>query len=94
MNSEEPTIATFPSDMIPITCESYSASSKWCVVRIKHRSGFLTDLMISQIPCLDLGSSPEEGSSKKITLFLPIRALASETFLLFPPERFLINLPF
>ena len=50
--------------------------------------------MMFQTPCLEFGSKPEDGSSRKITLDLPMIALARESFLLFPPERFLTNLPF
>jgi|LakMenE18May11ns_1017448.scaffolds.fasta_scaffold8672030_1 hypothetical protein len=50
-----------PSDIIPITCESYYASYRWWVVRIRHLSGVLMDLMTSHIPCLELGSKPEDG---------------------------------
>ena len=43
--------------------------------------------MISHINLLALGSMPVEGSSKKITEGFPIIAIATESFLLFPPER-------
>jgi hypothetical protein len=33
-----------------------------------------------------LGSIPVDGSSRKIILGLPIMAIATESFLLFPPE--------
>ncbi len=46
------------------------------------------------MPCLDVGSKPEEGSSKNIILDFPIKAFANDTFLLLPPERFLTNFPF
>jgi len=36
---------------------------------------------------LALGSIPVEGSSKKMILGLPIIAIATDSFLLFPPDR-------
>lgn len=47
-----------------------------------------------QTPCLELGSKPEDGSSKKIIFDFPIKALAKDSFLLFPPDRFLTYFPF
>lgn len=49
---------------------------------------------IPQIDCLELGSSPEEGSSRKINLDFPIRALAKDSFLLLPPDKFFESLSF
>lgn len=80
--------------MIPMTWESYYAYSKWWVVKIRERSGVLSVFIIFQIPWRELGSRPDEGSSKKITFDFPIKAFAKESFLLFPPERFLTNFPF
>jgi hypothetical protein len=57
-------------------------------------SGVRTDLIILHIPCLELGSRPEDGSSRKIILDLPISALANDNLRLFPPDRFLTNFPF
>lgn len=61
---------------------------------MRHLSGVLTDLITFHTPCLELGSRPDDGSSRKITFDLPMRALASDSFLLFPPERFFTNFPF
>ena len=94
IKSEDPMIAILPSDIIPIDCDSSSASSKWWVVNIKHRSALFTDFIIFHIPCLDLGSNPDDGSSRKMILDFPIKAFARETFLLFPPDKFLTNFPF
>jgi hypothetical protein len=44
--------------------------------------------------CLELGSRPELGSSKKISLDPPIKLLARQSFLLLPPDRFFASLPF
>ena len=41
---------------------------------------------------LALGSMPVEGSSKKTILGFPIMAIATDSFLLFPPERVPDNL--
>lgn len=46
------------------------------------------------MPCRDFGSNPDDGSSRKIILDFPIKAFARETFLLFPPDKFLTNFPF
>ena len=43
--------------------------------------------------CLELGSNPELGSSKKTIRDPPIKLLARQSFLLFPPDRFLASLP-
>jgi len=42
---------------------------------------------MSHINLFALGSTPVEGSSKKINGGLPIMAIATESFLLLPPER-------
>lgn len=65
------------------------ASSIECVVRM------IVDCFFS-VAILDitlhmnlraLGSIPVEGSSRKMIFGLPIIAIATESFLLFPPER-------
>ncbi len=50
--------------------------------------------MMSHIYLREFGSKPEDGSSKNIILASPIKALAKHNFLLLPPERFLLSLPF
>ena len=52
------------------------------------------DFITYHIPCLELGSIPEEGSSKNIIFEFPIKAFAKQSFLLFPPDKFLASLPF
>ena len=73
---------------MPMRWESSSASSRWWVVRRMLRSGDRMALRIAQMDWRELGSRPEDGSSRKMNFDLPIRALASESFLLLPPERF------
>jgi hypothetical protein len=46
---------------------------------------------MSQIFYLEIGSIPEVGSSKNITLDYPINEIAKLNFLLVPPERFLAS---
>ena len=48
---------------------------------------------MSHIPCLELGSNPDEGSSKNMIFELPINALAKQSFLLFPPDKFFASFP-
>ena len=79
--------------MIPILFESYSASSiEWVVKRIeealKSSELFYISFITCHICCLAYGSTPEEGSSSNTTLTFPIRAIPTESFLLFPPLRF------
>ena len=59
-----------------------------------HRFSLAIFLRIAQIDCLEFGSRPELGSSKKIIRDPPIRLLARQSFLLFPPDKFLANFPF
>jgi len=49
-----------------------------------HRS-YLIFLSISHKALLETGSNPDEGSSKKIVVAFPIKAIAKLNFLLFPP---------
>jgi len=44
---------------------------------------------MSQINLLTEASHPEVGSSKYINLDPPIKAIATESLLFYPPERFL-----
>lgn len=46
-----------------------------------------TRAMTLHMKRLALGSMPVEGSSRKMILGLPIIAIATDSFLLFPPER-------
>lgn len=61
---------------------------------MRHLSGVLIDFIMFQIPCLELGSKPEDGSSRKTILDFPIKAFAKDSFLLFPPDKFLTYFPF
>jgi hypothetical protein len=49
---------------------------------------------MSQTPCRDVGSNPEDGSSRNIIFDFPIKELANDNLRLFPPERFFTNFPF
>lgn len=93
MKFESPTITNFPSDIIPILCDSYSASSRWCVVRMRHRFYERILFSMSQMPWREFGSSPEVGSSRNIIFEFPINAFAKDSFLLFPPDKFLESFP-
>lgn len=79
----------FPPTIIPSRVDKASAYSIECVVKITVH--FLLYVAILEITfhmnLLALGSMPVEGSSKKMMLGFPIIAIATESFLLFPPER-------
>jgi hypothetical protein len=49
--------------------------------------------MISQIDYLEFGSKPEDGSSKKMSFDPPISEFARQSFLLLPPDKFLLSFP-
>ena len=77
-----------PLTMIPILEQRASASSIECVVRI---TALVLSLAIwpttRHINLRASGSIPADGSSSKIMGGLPTIASATESFLLFPPER-------
>ncbi len=75
--------------MIASLVESASASSMACVVSMIV-DYFLSEAiwdMIFHMNLLALGSMPVEGSSKKTILGFPIIAMATESFLLLPPDK-------
>lgn len=78
-----------PETIIPSLDDSASASSIACVVRITVDCFLSVEILLItfHINLLALGSIPVEGSSKNKMLGFPIIAKATESFLLFPPER-------
>jgi len=80
--------------MIPILVDNASASSIEWVVRTIDDC-FLrvaTLLMTVHMNLLAYGSIPVDGSSKKIIGGLPNIAIATDNFLLFPPDKFILRL--
>lgn len=75
--------------MIPRRVDRASASSIEWVVSITVDCFRYVEIldMTFHINLLALGSIPVEGSSKNRILGLPIIAIATDSFLLFPPER-------
>ena len=75
-----------PSDMIPILSPRYSASSSECVVRIIIL--FVLNLLSTcHSPFFAITSIPLVGSSSRISLLFPIRAMAIHNFLFCPPDK-------
>lgn len=74
--------------MIAILVERASASSMECVVKIIELCFLLVEILeiTFHIYLLALGSIPVEGSSKKQMGGFPSIAMATDNFLLFPPE--------
>lgn len=83
-----------PLTMIPNLVESASASSIECVVKMIVDCFFYEAIleMIFHMNLLALGSIPVDGSSRKIMLGFPIIAIATESFLLLPPDNVPDNL--
>ena len=76
-----------PFTMIPIFVESASASSIECVVRMTALVLLLEiSATTSHIKRLAVGSMPADGSSRRMMGGLPTIAIATESFLLLPPE--------
>ena len=75
-----------PLTMIASLSHSASHSSIECEVRMIEVPDFRMLLIVSQIFLLAAGSTPVVGSSSNITLGLPMRARATFSFLLLPPE--------
>ena len=75
--------------IIPNLSDKASTSSIEWVVRITALFFYFLDilLMTDHINLLDFGSIPAEGSSRRMIGGLPRRAMATESFLLFPPLR-------
>ncbi len=80
--------------MIPNFVDKAYAYSIECVVNIMVDCFFSDAILeiIFHINLLALGSIPVEGSSKKIILGFPIIAIATDSFLLFPPDSVPDNL--
>ena len=78
-----------PLTMIPSFVDKASASSIEWVVRIT--ADFLSFKEIFSTTChmkrRASGSIPADGSSKRMMGGLPIKAIATESFLLFPPDK-------
>ena len=75
-----------PRTMMASLSHSASHSSIECEVRMIEVPDFRMLLIVSQIFLLAAGSTPVVGSSRSITWGRPIRASATFSFLLFPPE--------
>ena len=73
--------------IIPILLQSVSASSMEWVVKITELCFLLTEILwiTDHINLLASGSTPVEGSSNNTIWGFPIRAVATESFLLLPP---------
>ena len=71
-----------------ILSESSSASSRCYELIIIERPSLMI-LMRAHTCLLDSTSSPEVGSSRIISFEPPTKAIASESFLFMPPDRFL-----
>lgn len=84
----------FPLTIIPSRVDkAYAYSIEW-VVKIIVDSFFYEAILeiIFHINLLALGSIPVDGSSKNIIFGFPIIAIATESFLLFPPDKVPDNL--
>ena len=80
--------------MIPnLVDNAYASSIEW-VVRITVDCFFSVEIldMTFHINRLAFGSIPVEGSSKNMILGFPIIAIATDNFLLLPPDRVPDNL--
>lgn len=83
-----------PLTMIPSLVDKASASSMECVVKITVDC-FLSVVILEitfHINLRALGSMPVDGSSRKIMLGFPIIAIATDSFLLLPPDSVPDNL--
>ena len=72
--------------MMAMRSASTSASSMKCVVSNTERE-VRAAMISSQIARRDSGSMPAVGSSRSTNCGLPISAMATESFLFWPPER-------
>mmetsp|Transcript_14671 Transcript_14671/g.46046 ORF Transcript_14671/g.46046 Transcript_14671/m.46046 type:complete len:107 (-) Transcript_14671:2052-2372(-) len=78
--------------MIPIRSERASASSMEWVVRMMQRPRLMSSRAFQRDRCV-LTSSPDEGSSKKMTAGSPVKAHATDTRRRIPPDSWLIRFP-
>ena len=78
-----------PETIIPKRVDSASASSIEWVVKMTVDCFLSVEILLItfHMNLLALGSIPVEGSSRKIILGLPIMAIATDSFLLFPPDK-------
>lgn len=83
-----------PLTIMPSLVDKASAYSIEWVVKITVDCFFSVDILeiTFHINLLALGSIPVDGSSKNIMLGLPIIAMATDNFLLFPPDNVPDNL--
>lgn len=80
----------FPFYIMHIVSDSIYASSKWCVVKIIELFNRSFNFYnISHTDRRDNGSKPDVGSSNIKIYGLPKRAIATDTFLLLPPDNYL-----
>lgn len=77
---------TEPLSMTQTQSESFSASSRWWVVRMMVLFIFLREEKMSQTCILLRGSKPEVGSSNIKISGNPKMAMETDSFRLFPPE--------
>lgn len=79
----------FPFTIIPNLVDKAYASSIECVVRITVDCFFSVEIreITFHINLRALGSMPVEGSSKNRIFGFPIIAIATDNFLLFPPDK-------
>ncbi len=89
MYYDDPKHLNSPFTRIPILVQRASASSIEWVVIITALFFLRVEILetIFHINLFAYGSTPVEGSSRKTNGGLPIIAIATESFLLFPPER-------
>lgn len=88
MKLDDPIVRIWPLAIIPIRSARCSASSIWCVVKtMVLPSSCRTSSKIFQMILRDYGSNPLLGSSKNIIFDFPIKDMAREHFLLFPPDN-------
>lgn len=77
-----------PLTIMPSLVDRASASSIECVVRMTVDCFLSVDILeiTFHMNLLALGSMPVDGSSKNIMPGFPIIAIATDSFLLLPPE--------
>ena len=81
-----------PFIKIPILEHNDSAYLIECVVSTIDVLSFFTDCdKLFQRYLLEIGSTPDDGSSKNIMDGLAIIAIATHNFLLFPPLKFSVS---
>lgn len=82
----EPKHLNYPAIKIPILSLKLSASSiVWVVIIAEQFLNYMFLLRVLKRNLLDIGSTPLLGSSKNVISLPPIKASATQSFLLFPP---------